>query len=91
MSYTVEIIDLLRGHTGALSGGGVDGRIIAVSTNDEQIRDSAVKVEGVATWEVSHEPDKTWLIYLAPAHGTSIFILQERVIRVISELARKPD
>ena len=87
MSYLVEIVNLLRGHTDSLGGSGVDGRIISVTTDDEQVRDALTDVEGVATWEASREPDDTWLIYIAPAHGTTIFTLRDRVVSALAELA----
>ncbi len=89
--YSLEVIDLLRGQPNTSSGSGIDGRILAVTTDDQHVRDLVVKAEGVATWEASRGPDSRWLIYLAPAHGMTVLTLRDRVTQLLSEGAGHPD
>lgn len=87
MNYSVNIIDLLRGSIDRLSAGGIDGRVLSITTDNVQLRDLVIKVDGVATWEAMQEADTTWLIYLAPAHGITIFVLRERVTKQLEQAA----
>ena len=83
MPYSVEIIDLLRGSNAA--GSSADARILSVSTDSKRIRDLVMRIDGIGTWEAVEEPDHSWLIYLAPAHGIAISALRDRVMQQVAQ------